>query len=78
MRIPSEQTFSVAVRSVAVGSWGLEISTGTVSRVRFSSRPDRVGISEMAFQVGFSLDSTGLDGAERLQKPLRTSAAIIP
>jgi hypothetical protein len=54
MRIPSEQTFSVVVRSVAAGSRRLEICTGTASRIRFSSRPDRVGISEMTFQVGFS------------------------
>jgi len=53
MRIPSEQTFSVVVRSVAAGSKTLEICTGTASRIRFSSRPDRTGICELTFQVGF-------------------------
>jgi hypothetical protein len=53
MRIPSEQTFSVVVRSVAAGPKTLEICNGTASRIRFSSRPDRVGICEMTFQIGF-------------------------
>ena len=53
MRIPSEQTFSVVVRSVAAGAKRLEISTWTDSRMRFSSRPDRAGICEMTFQAGF-------------------------
>jgi hypothetical protein len=41
MRTPSEQTFSVVVRSVAEGSRRLEIRTGTSSRIRLSSLPDR-------------------------------------
>lgn len=53
MRIPSEQTFSVVVRSIAAAPKRLEISTGTASRMRFSSRPDRAGICEMTFQMGF-------------------------
>jgi hypothetical protein len=53
MRIPSEHMFSVVVRSVAAGSTTLEISTGTASRIRFSSRPDRISICEMTFLAGF-------------------------
>jgi len=37
----------------------LEISTGIASRVRLSSRPDRIGISGMAFQVSFSQMTPG-------------------
>jgi hypothetical protein len=54
IRTPSEQTFSVVVRSVAPGSLRLEICTGTSSRIRFSIRPDRAGICEMTFQAGIS------------------------
>jgi hypothetical protein len=44
IRSPSEHTFSVVVRSVAQGSLGLETSTGTASRIRFSSLPDPTGM----------------------------------
>ena len=44
-RIPSEQTFSVVVRSAVAGFCGLVISIGTASRTRFSSRPDLAAIS---------------------------------
>jgi hypothetical protein len=54
IRIPSEQTFSVVVRSVAAGSWRLETCTGTANRIRLSIRPDRAGICEMTFQAGIS------------------------
>jgi hypothetical protein len=43
----------VVVRSLAAGSRRLEICTGIASRIRFSSRPDRTGICEMTFPVGF-------------------------
>ena len=51
-RIPSEQTFSVVVRSAVAGSKTLEICNGTASGIRFSSLPDRAGISEVTFQSG--------------------------
>ncbi len=77
MRIPSEQKFSIVVRSVAAGFRRLDISTGATSRIRFSSRPDRTGICEMAFQSWVQIACTGLGGAEKLQEPTRNSATMI-
>ena len=51
-RIPSEQTFSVVVRSDAAGSKMLEICNGTANRTRFSSLPDPAGICEITFPTG--------------------------
>lgn len=58
-RIPSEQTFSVVVRSAVAGSKTLDICNGTASRIRFSSLPDRTGISKTTFQTGPSWFAPG-------------------
>jgi hypothetical protein len=76
-RIPSEQTFSVVVRSAAVGFCGLVISTGIASRTRFSSRPDFAAISATTFHAGFSWLAPGWGSAEELQEPTRSSATMI-
>jgi len=58
-RIPSEQTFSVIVRSTVAGSNTLDICNGIASRIRFSSLPDRTGIGEVTFQTGHSWLASG-------------------
>ena len=66
-RNPSEQTFSVVVRSDAAGSRGLDISTAIASRIRFASRPDDLaGISAIP-SSSFRLDSTRLGGAKQFE-----------
>jgi hypothetical protein len=69
-RTPSEHTFSVKVRSVADGSWGVEISTGTTIRVRFSSLPDRTGMCEMTFQTSLGFVVPGW-AAQKCPQELR-------
>ena len=50
--IPSEHTFSVVVRSARSGSSMVEIWSGIATSIRFSSLPDRKGISEITFPMG--------------------------
>jgi hypothetical protein len=59
MRIPREQMFSVVVCSVSAGSRRLDICTGTASRIRFSIRPDRIGIWSLTSQTAFGIDAPG-------------------
>ena len=61
-RIPSEHTFSVVVRSAASGSRMVEIWSGIVTSIRFSSLPDRKGICELTFPTGLCRPAPG--GAE--------------
>jgi hypothetical protein len=59
IRIPTEHTFSVVVRSTSSALRELDISTGTASRIRFSSRPDRAGICELTFKIWFRWLASG-------------------
>jgi hypothetical protein len=64
-RIPTEQTFSVVVRSAVAGSKTLEICNWSTSRIRFSSLPDRADICEMTFENRLSQLAPGCAAPKR-------------
>ena len=76
-RIPSEQTFSVVVRSGTAGSKMLEICNGTATRTRFSSLPDPAGICEITFPTGLCWLAPGWAEPKKLQEPARIQATMM-